>query len=439
MMYIYLFIALILVLLLGLVVVDFMDKKRGLATLERLALGFLLGVGLLTLILFWSSFVYIPYRVYIVGAIIAILFIFRRPKLQVNYRDLYNKKQLLWVLIFLVILIKLTYSFVETASKPEYTWDACVHWTYPGNIIYQLDQDKYSGIPNILNKFPGHIAHYPKQLPYMHYWLFSWMGEVNDQWSNIYLPISLVCFLVLFYFNLKRGRGSLMAIFFTWVLLSAPMFLYHTTFGYADFSIGIYFSTGIIFFYRWVCEKDELYFWIFAIFIALTSWIKFEGKPMIVLGLLLLLSYLWLNKKPIKNQLVRVGQYLLCYGLIGLPWQLLLHFNSVPSDERFRLHLNFVGNIHADLYNKLFIDGSWGATWFLAFFVMANFYKQFFKEENKYLLFAIFLFYFAIVSVYLVTDSYYNFGGAAFNRTLLIIYPVVIFTLGRICHFDLTK
>ena len=105
MMYIYLFIALILVLLLGLVVVDFMDKKRGLATLERLALGFLLGVGLLTLILFWSSFVYIPYRVYIVGAIIAILFIFRRPKLQVNYRDLYNKKQLLWVLIFLVILI----------------------------------------------------------------------------------------------------------------------------------------------------------------------------------------------------------------------------------------------------------------------------------------------------------------------------------------------
>jgi hypothetical protein len=444
MMLVGLLMGLIVSFLLGGIIVYYLGRENGLNALEKLSLSFLLGNGAISLILFWLSFFYLPYKILALSLIIIGLFLFvMKKRIIPDLSDLAGKikmgvgtiakmdaKKIFWVVILAVIALKMSYSFIETASKPEYSWDACAHWTYPGKVIYDLAQRGMSDIPTTLTRFPGHISHYPKLIPYMHYWLFSWMGQANDQWSKIFLPISLVCFVMIFYSSLRKYKSALETIFYVWLLLSAPLFLYHSTFGYADFTSSLFFSTGIIMFYRWLREKQEAYFYLFSIFIALTTWIKSEGLPLYLIGFTLLVVFLWSDyERSIRKKAIKVAQYLGAYIGIGLPWQLYLTVNQIRSTWNFEPHYDGFLNVISYIYSNLFFDGSWGLMWFAVVASCVLFYKSLLKKENRCLFLALMIFNGLFLFTYLSFDMY-AMANAAINRNWLNIYPVAIFTMG---------
>jgi hypothetical protein len=335
-------------------------------------------------------------------------------------------------LILAIIMLKLTYSFVEASSKPEYTWDACAHWTYPGKVIYELDRRGMNDVPGLLAKFPGHICHYPKFIPLAHYWLFSWMGEANDQWSKIFIPLSLLCLVGFFYSSLRYSRGSLEALFFVWFLLSGPLFLYHSTFSYADLTSGIYFSVGVIAFYRWLKEKHDVYFSLFSVFLALTTWIKLEGRPLYLIGLAVLAVYLWFDRdKRSEEKLVKITRYIAAYAVIGLPWQVFMIINKMGDPYVLEPHYNQIVSLLKDLYGNLFVDGSWGVIWFGIVAALLFFFKNLLKPGNRSLGLFLLGFHLLIPLIYMSFDMF-AWSGAAINRQWLNIYPVAVFTLGCI-------
>ena len=432
--------------LLGDLILYFLDSNKILKPAENLTLSFLLGYPATTLLLFWSFFIDVPYRVIIIGGVVTAMFVviniyhggldltvvwirqLKQRIMQLREAKLLNIKRILLFALLILIVFKLSYAFIETCSKPEYSWDACAFWTMDGKYFYHLNQEQPGQILKLFLLVKNYHVDYPKQIPLMHCWLFSWMGEANDQWSKVFFPISLVCFLVLFYASLRKIRGNLGAGFFTYILLTSPFFLYASTIGYADFTLSVYFSTGVILFHRWILEKEEVYFWLFTIFIALTTWIKLEGKLLYILGFALLLIYNWNNShRSAKSIMTKMGQYISAYIVIGLPWQLFVSFNHLETREKFGYYLPYFIDLHNQIYTKLFNQGSWGVFW-IAFMAAVMFsYKTLLKTKTVYLMISFLLFYGIVLFIYQFTDDGYGIFSTSFNRVWISIYPVAVF------------
>ncbi len=437
--------------LLGNLILYFLDSKKVLKPAENLALSFLLGYPAITLLIFWSFFVNLPYRVFITGGAITALFVLRiillgkfsyagellsqlkNQIVQMRGKKFLTLTNIILSLLLILIVIKLSYVFIEACSKPEYSWDASAFWTMDGKSFYYLNQEQPGQLLKYFFMLPNYHPEYPKQIQIMHFWLFSWMGETNDQWSKIIFPISLGFFLILFYTSIRETRGNLGATIFTYFLFSSPLFLYLSTVGYADFTLSVYFSLGIIFFHRWTQKKQDIYFWLFAIILSLTSWIKLEGKPLSMLGLAILLIYVYHNyNESIKYILTKVGQYLFILLMINLPWQLVVINNHIETREKLASHLTHFFDLHSQIYIKLFSQGSWGIFWIAVVAAVLLYYKRLFKSENAYLAITFLLFYGVVLFIFQFTYDGYTVFEVSFNRVWLSVYPVAVFMLGSI-------
>lgn len=425
-----LFLGLALVLCCGSILVGFLDRKKSLCFAEKTAISFLAGEGILTTILFWSFFINLHARIYFIGIIILLFFVLKnfplRPLIPQLPKIRPNPKHVLIGLLLIGILFKLSFSFIETLSKPEYSWDATGNWTLTGKIYHYVSEN----YPNQITWALKNTNNYPKMIQLMHFWLFSWMGEANDQWSKIIFPLELLSFLAVFYFNVRRFRGRLGSLFFSYLLLSTPFFLYHSTIGYAGMTIAIFLSTGIIYFYRFVNEKKDVYFYLFSIFFAMTTWIKLEGKTLFIMGLLLLSTYLWKEyHAALKEKMKKIMQYLSLYIVFGLPWQLFAIFNQMASREKLAFNLGYFVPMHQKMYLWLFTQGTWGIFWAIFFVSLVLFYKNIPVRKNYYLLLSVFLFYGIMLFAYLFTYDAYAFFESAFNRSWHLIYPTAVFTI----------
>lgn len=430
--------------LLGNAALYYINKDKILHVLENISLSFLIGQGMLTLIIFWSLFVDLPHRIALIESVLALLlFAAAYSRRKIIYRALsgvkgylstivpvINARNVIFVVILLLLLLKVSYVFVEACSKPEYSWDACMNWTAAGKDLFYLNQ---SHPGKLAQYFIALNAYYPKQISLMHFWLFNCMGQFNDQWSKVIFPLELVCLLILFYFSAKRLRGSLGAIVFTYLLFSAPLFAYLATIGYADFTLCVYFSLGIIFLFNWINEEKNTWFWLFSIMLGLTAWIKLEGRPLFLLGFLVLLACLWQkHRKDYKRIVISLTQYALPFVIFGLPWQAFIFLNHMQTREKLGWHLPNWIDLHMQIYAKMFAEGSWGLFWILFIAAMVFFYRKAVLKGNLFLLLSIILFYGMLVFIFLFTDDGYGWFNVSFNRVLLPIYPVAGFYLANL-------
>lgn len=413
---------------------------------ENAAFSYLVGQGAITLILFFLFLLPLANRPIIAAFFVAALFalkVFYDKKKRIidpvalfgGFKSkLVNRKNILSMLLlaFLIVLMfcKISYLFVETCSKPEYSWDASGNWTGLGKNYFYAEKYRPD---KLYSELKNNVTGYPREISIMHYWLFWWMGEANDQWSKIIFPIELLCLLIVFYYGLKPVRGELGAVAFSYLLLSTPMFIYHSTIGYADLTKTVYFAVGIIYFYRWLQIRQNSYFWLFAIPMAFTTWIKAEGKILYAIGLILLLYYLWQDcKESLKSKLFFVGRYLLLFAIIGLPWQLFVTLNGLVDLQRGAIIFSYhrIFDFHKEMYTMMFMEGSWGVFWVMVAAVLLFCFKRQIKGENIYLLITIILFYGNLSFIFLFTlNPIYGISGV-FNRVLLPIYPIVVFNLG---------
>lgn len=431
--------------LLGDLIVYLFDAKKKISWLEGAALSYLIGQGALTFMLFLLFLLPITNQPVIVVLLVVTAAAWKMffaknkhligPAVVINGLRQYfgGKKSALfvWLLVVLITALscKILYSFVETCSKPEYSWDASGNWTLAGKAYFYSEKQ---GPGEVLGELKKSVNGYPREISLMHYWLFWWMGEANDQRSKIIFPIELLCLLVIFYYNMKPARGHLGALAFTYFLCSSPLLLYHSTIGYADLTKTIYFAAGIIYFYRWLQTRQNNYFWFFAFSLVLTTWVKLEGKALYAIGLALLLIYLWLGcKEAIKNKVFYVGKYLFVLLLIGLPWQLFTRFNGL-TDPQNTIGFSFSQffEFHEKMYALMFLDGSWGIFWVLAAAITLLFIKRQIAGENLYLLMVIILFYGNLLFIYMGFHGTIGAMVANFNRVLLPLYPVAVFNLG---------
>jgi hypothetical protein len=459
-----LLLGLLLPLLIGYAVLSLCFKKQTHSSaLERFALAWALGTGFLTWLMFCLVMIKVPLTVTNI-AIPALLFlgiawpivirhgyplfntadliktaknIFSRPPVdgQINY----------WLerLLLLAIAGKVGYVFFEALIKPVVAWDAWANWALKAKIFF-LDPVP---LVSYFGNYRAGLADYPLHLPLLESWLYTCLGEWNDQLVKIIFPLYFLSLLILFYYVLRRIAPRLNSLLFTFLLSSLPFLVYHATIEYADFPLALYYTFTLFLLYLWAEKSDQGCFFCSSILAGLLPLVKKEGQVDLLIILLLLAVILWSKRSALAEKAKAFISYALFPALLYLPWLIfskLLRLEGVgvqtPHLISFQVLLDRASNIIAVFYNKMFLGGNWNMLWLLLCLALILNFRPVWSSKLKFILLSLGLNLAFLIAIYLFTDSYtFLLEGTTLNRNMLILMPSVVLLTAGAFTFGLKK
>ncbi|MBI5700089.1 hypothetical protein HZC35_07305 [Candidatus Saganbacteria bacterium] len=422
--------------------------------LEKLAIGYLIGTGLLTLQMFLYSLlgikfnlwgIILPWVVVLVGFVGAP---FMGARIRAVGTPLVGVRNLRTgtspvptFLLTAAIGLKVLYVFYEALVKPVVGWDALWNFSLRAKIFYFL-----GGIP-LDRAHPyflgGGMKQYPLHLPLLETFTYILQGGWNDALMKVIFPLYFLSMLIVFYYALRREQSRLTSLFFTFLLSTLPLLVYHATIEYADFVVGAYFLAAVVYLYQFIKTKDTKMLILSAVLAALSAWVKDEGMVFYFIGLfLLVIPILSANKYAVKfkREFILVLYYLAPFLVLIGPWIIFKQVFglSVGNEPTFSLAGMISGfTFHPEtipkVLEKMFLSGNWHLLFGLWALVIIFYYKQIFTTEKKYLFWstalAILFFSFLYVFTYNWTMV---FSGIIVNRNFLTLVPQVLLLCGLV-------
>ena len=431
--------------LIGYMLLSLIAKDGRIKALEMLALSYIIGSGIFSLSMLFLGILGIPLEV---RNIILPWFIFLAlfsgyvliNKLKVF--DLHGIAGLIpsllrvsWhEMVFIVlILLRISYSFIETLIKPVWGCDSFVTWSMRAKIFFYesgLSISKAKGC--LLGS--GHTD-YPINIPLLETWIAKMIGRWDDVAIKIIFPLMFLSFIIIFYSSLRIFLPRFQSLVGTYLLTALPLFTFHSTTEYADLPVSIYFVSGFLFLLRYIKDRKRGDFMIFCILSALAAWTKNEGLMLLIVNLLLLGTYMFMNDIKTKERTLNFMIYIISLLVISLPWYIFRTIVGVPTygDQVPQLtkaveYSARIPVIINSLFNRDFLYGHWGISWFVFIIVLIFSINNIKRIQDFYPLLAIFLCFIAFFLVYYLTNSYvFLIDGTAVNRNTLIYMPLLVF------------
>ncbi|NQU16572.1 MAG: glycosyltransferase family 39 protein [Candidatus Saganbacteria bacterium] len=441
MMVIRILLALLVPFLLGYSLLLYLFKKNELVFLERMAISFVLGSGLLTFVMTLFVLFRIPlnFLVIVVFPVLFILFsLFKfRDNMVFGFDAMktvtfgFGFARVLFFGLLFLIALKLCYVFSEALLRPVYTWDAMQNWVIRAKFIF------YERVPqNIYN------TDYPLHLPLIVSWFSIVLGEWNDQLYKVIFPLYYSSMLGSFYFVLRRFKGQLHSIFFTFLLSTLPLLAYHATISYADFSVAVFFYFAVAYLYVFMEKRGEGCFYLAALFAGMMMLVKSEGRLYFFALLFVLAIYLLREQRQIKPIL----KFFFPALLLILPWIIIRTTFGIKGfdwlfPETYYSISQLIGRfwfILQQVYKKFLFEGNWHLAWFAFVLSFLAFYKKIFQSKLKYLYLLTLLNLIVLFIVFCFTEMYQWLLGASvtFNRLVLAYMPIVLLTIGLTFKFS---
>lgn len=413
-------------------------------SLEKLAVGYLIGTGLLTLQMFLYSILHIRFNLWgIVLPWVGILLIgvgiglvpVRRFRTPTRGVPTFGKISFWEWLLAGAITLKILYIFYEALVKPVVGWDALWNFSLRAKIFYFL-----GGIPlDRTNQFflGGGMKQYPLHLPLLETFTFILQGGWNDAVMKVIFPLYFLSLLIIFYYALRREQGRLIALFFTFLLSSLPLLVYHATIEYADFVVGVYFLAAVAYLYQFIKTKDMKVLLLSAILAALSAWAKDEGQIFYFICFLLLLTAVRFNWKYLAT-------YLVPFAVLIAPWIIFKQIFglSVGNEPTFSIAGFFSGLVfHPEtipkVLEKMFLSGNWHLLFGLWVLVIIFYFKKIFATEKKYIFWSSALAMLFFIFLYVFTYNWSMvFSGIIVNRNFLTLVPLVLLLCGLVYKED---
>lgn len=236
--------------LIGTVIIDLIEgsKKLFLAG-EKIALGFIVGVGCQALYMFFLGLLGIRFSLVICSLPTCVAFAVGFWRLKSKYpRGLGIKSPAGFVSIFrqagmrillILILWKASMSFVGAIIKPTYFDDTISTWNCKAKVFYHnrsLVVDPRN--PDFLG---GSMQRYPPGIP-----LFkAWVSLCLDKWSegavNLITFFYFLAIPLIAYANFRSRLSPPWALAMSYLILSMPLLTFHSLFAYMDIIIALVF------------------------------------------------------------------------------------------------------------------------------------------------------------------------------------------------------
>jgi hypothetical protein len=191
----------------------------------------------------------------------------------------------LFIFLLSLVVLRVTTLGLEIIWRPLFPWDATMHWATKTRVWFE-----YNSIATFVSTdawlemggadvFTDFQPHYPAAVPLLQVWMNLVLGRWDESLMNLPWLLCLIALGSAFYGQQRAlGIGQLIAMTFTYLLLSMPLLNIHVALaGYADLFLGAAYCASLMAFHNWFNTRQR---WqgLLALFFALSCpLIKDEG------------------------------------------------------------------------------------------------------------------------------------------------------------------
>jgi len=406
--------------------------------MSRIALGYLLGIGLITLFMFLGYLAGLRFTfentfhilIYSILSLITPAFILRkRIEIKENFKDVFRFfKEISFFekIIFGAILFFLLMSLIFNIYYPVGAWDALALYDWRAKIFVDT-----GGMEEGIAR--GFFFGHPFMTSLAHTFVYLFGGK-NPQF--IYSLI-FIAFAILFYEALREFTSRKISLLTTLVLITIPGILEHSVMAYTNLPYTVYFLIGTIYLYIWMVKQKSGYLVLSAFLTGLSTWIR-SSEPfwMVNLGVLILYC-LW------KRKFLAPIFYFLIFFPIQQPWKIFeakmigVQYSTAGTIQAgisiFATKFNILrmGEIVYYVFSNVILP----SILFFGLFLLAVLIqiKEIYKEKNFW--FFIFLFgdlFLILVGSYMFSFSYPEWKEVpgSLVRMVMFIPPLILYYFG---------
>ena len=276
-------ISLILIILLGLSIINFISKD--ISILEKIGLSYLIAIGFETILMFFLNILGISFNLLILLFITGFMIIILNLK---NYKNILSyisnikipkieikRINLVWLFFFLIISFLLFGSIAKSLYWPTAAYDNIAGYDLMAKVMANEGEIKNSLFE--INDAP--ILGSAKRIIYPPLVAGSFaIAYLNDlSTSKLMSSLFFLTFVIIFYALLKKYTGSTSSILFTFFLVITPEMFAFTSLSTTNIPTAVYASLAIIYLFVWLDKNEKQYLIISAILMALASWCRSDS------------------------------------------------------------------------------------------------------------------------------------------------------------------
>lgn len=458
------------VVLMGSMIASFaLRRDANIGWTEKIFIGFGLGSGLQTYIMFLTGIAGIPFSFtlfFLLDVLIAALFAVFLYHAAISAHSLQRErveaspsfKFVIAAALTAWVALKIGFVFYENLARPIYTWDAWIHWA-PGAKLFFYEkgfllgsEEHYFGKSY---RYPGH----PMLFTLLQIWSALSLGEFHEIYVKFWSFLFFVGILGLTYFSLKTEVNRFHALVTIFLLSGFPLMTFHGTDAYSDLPLGFYALAGTIFLYRYLNTQTRIPLILSAFFFSMAALTKNEGLFFPLSAGVVILTALFTGKGFRKKDLfIFVLVFVAFFG----PWFLFKFVNgfgyghgqwnvsgnsALPSklawfsDPTFSP--NTQKNIHWEVLPIYLKENFFSANYGLLFpswlLISLFLFREIISTNLKYL----YLYLFSIISmfifVYLTLEVTAVTQVSGLHRNTLTFAPIILYVLSLLCRPLITK
>ncbi|MBE9536457.1 MAG: glycosyltransferase family 39 protein [Proteobacteria bacterium] len=428
--------------------------------LERLSLGFGLGIGITSFAMFLLGILGIEFNLLGVSLIpfsLIILFAYliykdnmplrqvlrlRQPALANSFKHLSKMEKLLSLFFISWLVLRLFFIIHQSFIWPVHAPDSMMNWSLGAKFFFY---EKGLALEDSNEFFFGRgyrtFLSYPLHLPLMQVWFSLCVGEFNDVFVKLWNVVFFISILCLIYSALKREVSLFAAILATFFLSSVPLLSYHSITAYADLPLSYYTLVSTIILGRYmniaIGEKRNArkLLFILGAYIGLGMWTKLEGVFLVIAFSGTIVIFLLLKKLALRS----LFAFIVPIFVIAIPWHTFLFANNIASErgEGFlKSGLHF--EVLPVMWDQIMYSANFNIIFFFFFSTLLLSVKIVLGSNIKYLVTTLFFIMGLFLVTYITSGNYlYTMNLMAVNRNILIFIPMMYYIVTLIAAKNL--
>ncbi len=330
--------------------------------------------------------------------------------------------------VFLLILgALLFFVFIANFYWPVKDWDSLVLYDFRAKLFTQS-----GGMKEAIGQ--GYFTAYPLLTSLSHALMYLWDSPTPlPVYSLFYLSLLLVFYAGLVSAEVKKN----LALTFTLVLAISSRIFEHSMWAYTNLPYLTYFFIGILLAYFGIKEKRNLYIYLSAIFIGLSTWTRFAEPFWLVPAVLVVAIFI---KEKIWSAIFFYPAIIYSFRIPWMQFVKKISGLQVATESALTGVITNATDVTWDnLSGVVIYFNEYVIQKFLLLFIMfafALFYalktKNLFKIEN---LFFVFVIIFSIGGVFYgtwifsQTQSYWEEIGDSVTRMSMFVIPLILFII----------
>lgn len=437
-----------------------LGNDRDVTLTERIALAYPLGIGLITLQMFFLGIVRVPLQIYIITSLVLLeiafisvwgyrknIRLFRRDQTTASCHTASERQPYKAFLEFILVIwiwVKLGTVFYETTLRPIYSFDTITNWAvraklfyYSHSLLLHADSSDFFG-RGVIHSY----GNYPPLNPLAQMWMALWIGNFDEMLVKLWTPFYLVCAAIYLYKIALKETNRLTALVLVIMLVSSPFVAFHSAETMSDLPLAVYILFALHALLN-VIRGRMSYLPLVGLFAVLAMFIKGEGTFIALPIFISTACVLWQGVRDGKYSLKAIIIPALLPYLLIVPWLIFkVVYDLGNGADEIYLTLVFRPMMALDYIKLIFGLQNFNVVFIFIFIALIINGKP--DKEILLLSFPIVVYAAFFVSLY-VFMAYYSdldrFSAAVF-RNILTYYPasflILILLIRRMTAIDVT-